>query len=86
MAFCHARGESRVRKLESERLPFADSSVDLITALDVLEHIEDDRATLREIRRVLRPGGILLATVPAYGWMWGAAGRDQPSLPALQRR
>ena len=72
MAFCHARGESRVRKLESERLPFADSSVDLITALDVLEHIEDDRATLREIQRVLRPGGVLLATVPAYGWMWGA--------------
>ncbi len=49
-----------------------DSSVDLITALDVLEHIEDDRAALREIQRVLRPGGVLLATVPAYGWMWGA--------------
>ena len=72
VAFCRARGEDRVRRLESERLPFADASVDLITALDVLEHIEDDRATLREIRRVLRPGGTLLATVPAYRWMWGA--------------
>ena len=42
-----------------------------MTALDVLEHIEDDRGALAEIRRVLRPGGTLLATVPAYRWMWG---------------
>jgi len=72
VAFCHARGEDRVRRLETERLPFADSAFDLVTALDVLEHIEDDRAALREVHRVLKPGGVLLATVPAYRWMWGA--------------
>jgi SAM-dependent methyltransferase len=38
----------------------------------VLEHIEDDGGALREVARVLRPGGTLLATVPAFGWMWGA--------------
>ena len=72
VGFCHARGEDRVQLLESETLPFPDDSFDLLTALDVLEHIEDDRWALREVARVLRPGGIFLATVPAYRWMWGA--------------
>ena len=72
VGFCRSRGEERVQLLESETLPFSDDSFDLVTALDVLEHIEDDRAALREIARVLRPGGTFLATVPAYGWMWGA--------------
>jgi SAM-dependent methyltransferase len=71
VALCHRRGEDGVRLLESEALPLEDASLDLVTALDVLEHIEDDRAALREIARVLRPGGSLLATVPAYTWMWG---------------
>lgn len=72
VSFCHARGEDQVQLLESETLPFPDDSFDLLTALDVLEHIEDDRAVLQEVARVLRPGGTFLATVPAYPWMWGA--------------
>ena len=71
VGFCRARGEGRVQVLESEILPFPDDAFDLVTALDVLEHIENDRAALREVARVLRPGGMLLATVPAHGWMWG---------------
>lgn len=71
VAFCRARGEERVELLESDRLPLADDSIDLVTAFDVLEHIEDDRGALAEIRRVVRPGGSLLVTVPAYGWLWG---------------
>lgn len=43
---------------------------DLITLLDVLEHIEDDRVALIEIRRFLRDGGVFLVTVPAYMWLW----------------
>ena len=71
--FCRLVARTGSALLESERLPFPDDSFDLITALDVLEHIEDDRA--RVARR--SPGccgraGCLLATVPAYGWMWGA--------------
>ena len=72
IGFCRARGEDRVQLLESNVLPFPDDTFDLVTALDVLEHIEDDRAAVREVARVLRPGGTLLATVPAYDWMWGA--------------
>jgi SAM-dependent methyltransferase len=45
---------------------------DLIAALDVVEHIDDDRAALRALARCLKPGGKLLVTVPAHQWMWSA--------------
>ena len=45
---------------------------DLIAALDVIEHIDDDRAALEAIAERLKPGGKLLMTVPAHPWMWSA--------------
>lgn len=56
-------------------MPFADASFDLAASLDVVEHLEDDVAALRELRRVVAPGGALLATVPAYQWLW--SGHDE---------
>jgi SAM-dependent methyltransferase len=55
----------------AEPLPFGDGAFDLAVALDVLEHVDDDAAALRELARVLAPGGRLLVTVPQYGWLWG---------------
>ncbi len=52
-------------------LPFASNSVDLVTAFDLVEHIDDDRRCVGEMARVCRPGGHLLVTVPAFPWMWG---------------
>ena len=52
-------------------LPFGDDAFDLAVALDVLEHVRDDGAALRELARVVAPGGRLLVTVPQYGWLWG---------------
>jgi SAM-dependent methyltransferase len=51
-------------------LSAADGSADVLVALDVLEHCEDDSAALAEARRVLRPGGVLVLTVPALPSMW----------------
>jgi SAM-dependent methyltransferase len=45
---------------------------DLVALLDVLEHVEDDRAALASIARRLKPGGHILVTVPAFPWMWSA--------------
>jgi SAM-dependent methyltransferase len=56
-------------------MPFEDASFDLAASLDVIEHLEDDVAALRELRRVVAPGGALLATVPAYQWLW--SGHDE---------
>jgi SAM-dependent methyltransferase len=55
-----------------EDLPFPDASFDLVTCLDVIEHTPDDRRTLSELRRVTRPGGVLVVTVPAHPALWSA--------------
>jgi SAM-dependent methyltransferase len=55
--------------------PFEDASFDLTVSLDVIEHLEDDVGALRELRRVTKPGGALLVTVPAYQWLW--SGHDE---------
>jgi SAM-dependent methyltransferase len=51
-------------------LPFADASFDVVSAFDVIEHCEPEDEALRELYRVLAPGGRLLASVPAYQWAW----------------
>jgi SAM-dependent methyltransferase len=53
-----------------EQLPWEADSFDLITCLDVIEHTADDRVALRELRRVCKPGGWALLTVPAYQALW----------------
>ena len=56
-------------------LPYADATFDLVTCLDVLEHVKDDVAALRELRRVTAPHGRLLVAVPNHPWLW--SGHDR---------
>lgn len=53
-------------------IPFADAAFDLVCLFDVLEHIEEDAATLGAVRRLLAPHGRVVMTVPAYRWLWSA--------------
>jgi SAM-dependent methyltransferase len=69
VAASRARGH-RVVRAAIEEMPFGDGTFDLVTCLDVIEHTPDDRATLAELHRVTRPGGLLVATVPAYPALW----------------
>ena len=69
--FCRARGLNNVRQGAAETLPYETESFDLVTGLDVVEHLDDDVAGLREMRRVLRPGGRMLLFVPAFMFLWG---------------
>jgi len=71
LTFCRERGLENVKQGEAEALPFEDSSFDLVTGLDVVEHLDDDLAGLKEMRRVLRPGGQALLFVPAFMFLWG---------------
>ena len=60
---------------DAARLPFSDSSFDAVFLFDVLEHIEDDGRALTEFRRVLKPDGGILLTVPAFMFMYGVQDR-----------
>jgi len=71
LKFCRERGLYNVRLGAAETLPYKDNEFDLVTALDVVEHIDDDVAGLREMRRVLRPGGRVLLFVPTFMFLWG---------------
>ena len=53
-----------------DHIPFSSSRFDLICLLDVLEHVENDVASLRAINRFLLPGGKICITVPAHQWLW----------------
>jgi SAM-dependent methyltransferase len=64
------RGVGEVQIGRLEELPWDDGTFDLITCLDVIEHIPDDVAALSELRRVARSGAWLLVTVPAYQALW----------------
>jgi SAM-dependent methyltransferase len=74
-ALARERGVGVIVEGSVLEMPFAADSFDLAVCLDVIEHLEDDRAALRELRRVLAPGGALLVTVPAYQWLW--SGHDE---------
>ena len=54
----------------TQPLPFDPNSFDAVTALDVIEHNEDDLAILGDSYRVLKPGGHMIITVPALMWLW----------------
>jgi SAM-dependent methyltransferase len=71
------------RRIAGERLPAADAELDAVVFADVLEHVDAPAATLRELWRVLRPGGLLLGFVPlegqpfsAYAFYRALLGRD----------
>lgn len=68
--FCRRKGLA-VNKGLAETLPFDDESFDITTALDVVEHLDDDIAGLKEMHRVTRRGGYSLIFVPAFMWLWG---------------
>src|SRR5579862_4437341 len=53
-------------------LPFADASFDLVCALDIVEHVDDERAALRELTRVAKLGAVILLSVPLHPERWNA--------------
>lgn len=71
LGFCRERGLSRLALGDAERLPIASESLGAIVALDIFEHVADDRTAFAEAYRALAPGGALVLSVPAFRWLWG---------------
>jgi len=63
-------GVSGIVRGSLDRMPFDSATFDTVLVLDVLEHIQDDAAILRNLHAVLRPGGRLILTVPAFRFLW----------------
>src|ERR1044072_4637577 len=90
LAFCRERGLDKVRLGAGEQLPYEDGAFDLVTAFDVVEHMDDDLAGLSEMRRLLRPAGRVLFFVPTFMFLWGLQDevsnhRRRYRLPQLRR-
>ena len=88
--FCGERGLDSVKLGAIEHLPYENDFFELVTALDVIEHLDDDVAGLREMRRVLRRDGRVLLFVPAFMFLWGVQDdvsnhRRRYTLPSLLR-
>jgi len=70
LSFCKKRGFNNLVLGRAEKTNFSSESFNLVVALDVLEHIKEDEAALKEAWRILKKGGHFLATVPAYQFLW----------------
>ena len=70
MQYVRSRGFDHVLTASGYELPFPDNSFDLIALFDVIEHIPDDQRVLDEVNRVVKPGGHVFISVPAYQFLY----------------
>jgi ubiquinone/menaquinone biosynthesis C-methylase UbiE len=85
-----AMAESRpLVRADMERIPFASGTFDLVTSFDVVQSVSDDRAAVRELARVVKPGGHVMLNVTALDFMrgdhsevWGERRRYTPARAA----
>jgi SAM-dependent methyltransferase len=69
--FCRSKGLGNVQHGNICAMPFSDGAFEFVIATDVIEHVDDDEAALRELARVLKDGGKALIAVPAFPSLWG---------------
>src|SRR5262245_38113137 len=70
LAFCQARRLQQLVRSTGVELPFATGAFDLVMAIDVIEHLDDDAGCVREMARICRSGGYVLVHVPAFEILW----------------
>src|SRR5882724_1077787 len=73
ITYCQSKKIKNVKLIHAEKqLPFDKNTFDIVTCMDVLEHIADESKTLKDLYRVLKKNGLLIITVPAFSFLWGA--------------
>jgi SAM-dependent methyltransferase len=70
LRFCRTKGLRDVLRASALALPFRDGVFDLCVLMDILEHVDEEALLLSEVRRVLRPGGVAILSVPAFQALW----------------
>lgn len=71
LKFCQSRRLTQLTLGDGAGPPFGDSSFDVIMALDLIEHLEDDESALQAVARLLKPDGSLVIFTPAFNFLWG---------------
>jgi SAM-dependent methyltransferase len=75
LSHCRTRGIPLLVQGDFARIPFQANTFDVVLALDVIEHIQDDRGALNGLIHLLRPGGRLILFTPAFSFLWSAQDR-----------
>lgn len=70
----HGIGKIIAVQYDGSYLPLATSSIDIVVSYEVIEHVLDEAEALRDIHRVLKPGGEIVISVPNKGWIFGTHG------------
>lgn len=70
LKFCKARGINRLVLAEGNFLPFKDETFDLITALNIIEHIADDDGFVKDMHRVCKINGRVILSTSAFNFLW----------------
>lgn len=69
VAYCKKRGMKAVHVGDATDTTYPNHLFDVVVLFDILEHA-DDHTILKEMYRLLKPGGLIVITVPAYAWLW----------------
>jgi SAM-dependent methyltransferase len=64
--------DAELLQMDARRIPF-DAEFDTAGAFDVIEHIDEDVQVLAQMRQAVKPGGVVLISVPQHRWLWSAA-------------
>jgi ubiquinone/menaquinone biosynthesis C-methylase UbiE len=70
LQFCRKRGLTNLVLADATRLPFDSDYFDLVSAIGIIEHVQDDDALLAEIWRVLKPRGVLILLTSSFPYLW----------------
>jgi SAM-dependent methyltransferase len=70
LRFCAERGLHCVALADATAVPFPTGHFDVVTAIGIVEHLDDDGAFLDEMRRLVRPGGVLVILTSSFPWLW----------------
>ena len=70
LRFCAERGLRCVALADALAVPFPSGYFDVVTAIGIVEHLDDDRAFLAEMNRLVRPGGVLVLLTSSFPWLW----------------
>lgn len=71
IGFGLGRGIRNLTVVQGREIKPPEGGFDVVLALDVIEHINDDMGAIKAIEGALKPGGMAIITVPAYQWLWG---------------